>query len=79
MMLGQLAEYDGHELSRNSPTRTLFLEEVTQPHVLEAVECTDILTTVITDGMEWTRRHIRRGMRCDKGKLLLVASTGRAM
>ena len=53
MMLGQLVEYSSHELSRDGPARTLFLEQIAQPHVLEGVECTDIsMTMVITNGLD---------------------------
>ena len=53
MMLGQLVEYSSHELSRDGPARTMFLEQIAQPHVLEGLECTDIfMTMVITNGLD---------------------------
>ena len=53
MMLGQLVEYSSHELSRDGPARTMFLEQIGQPHVLEGLECTDIsMTMVITNGLD---------------------------
>ena len=61
MVLGQLVECIGHEVSGDGPAWTLFLEQIGQSHVLEDVECVDIsITMAITYGMDnfladWTR------------------------